>query len=71
MDFQLALCYVGLPDRAYDYESGQRREPWPGLVYLVYVNASMFVYSFVWAKADPDVPYLPVAHDTRFKEKLL
>jgi hypothetical protein len=64
------LCYVGSPTKAYDYENGQRVPPWPGEVFLVFVNDQRVVYNWRWEKADPADPKLPIDFETRFLERL-
>ena len=63
-------CYCGIPDRAY-HSDGTERPPYPGQVYLVFVNEDRVAYNWRWEKADADDPKLPVNHDTRFKTRLL
>jgi hypothetical protein len=65
------LCYVGLPDCAYDRVSGHRIPPWPGKVFLVFVNANRVVYNWRWDPADLDKPYLPEQYEIRFDKQLL
>src|SRR5262249_44641962 len=64
------LCYVGLPTRAYDYTTGLRVPPWPGEVFLVFVNGERVVYTWGWEKSSPSNPHLPEDHEARFVEKL-
>lgn len=64
------LCYVGVPSRAYNYSTGQRLPPWPGEVYLVFVNGARAVYTERWEKCAPDNPELPEGYGSRFVERL-
>jgi len=64
------LCYVGLPARAYDYETGNRVPPWENEVFLVFVNDNRVVYSWRWEKSDPCDPRLPKGHESRFDRRL-
>lgn len=64
------LCYVGLPPNAYDYRNGQRVAPWPGEVYLVFVNSERAVYTERWERSASDNPELPEGYETRFAERL-
>jgi hypothetical protein len=63
-------CYCGVPDRAYHVD-GRQRPPYPGQVYLVFVNDEGVAYNWRWEKADPHDRKLPVGHDERFRQKLL
>ncbi len=65
------LCYAGLPDRAFDYRTGLRIPPWQGEVFLVYINASLFVYNWRWETADLISAGLPAESDpTRYSTKV-
>lgn len=63
-------CYVGIPHRAYGID-GSERAPYPGQVYLVFVNEDRVAYNWRWEKADADDPKLPAGHERRFRKRLL
>lgn len=63
-------CYCGIPEFAY-HSDGTERRPYPGQVYLVFVNDEGVAYNWRWEKADPDDPNLPQNFETRFKTRLL
>lgn len=63
-------CYCGIPERSYQSD-GAPRPPYPGQVYLVFVNDERVAYNWRWEKADPDDPKLPIGYDKRFRERLL
>lgn len=63
-------CYCGVPAHAYRTD-GSATRPYPGQVYLVFVNDEGVVYNWRWEQADLDDPLLPVDHQTRFKKRLL
>lgn len=63
-------CYCGIPEHAY-HADGAERPPYPGQVYLVFVNDKQVAYNWRWERADPDDPRLPESHQQRFKRKLL
>jgi len=63
-------CYCGVPDRAY-YADGAMRPPYPGQVYLVFVNDERVAYNWRWERCDPDDATLPENHAARFKRRLL
>jgi hypothetical protein len=63
-------CYCGIPERGYNSD-GTPRSPYPGQVYLVFVNDEKIAYNWRWEKADPEHPTLPIGHDTRFKKRLI
>jgi hypothetical protein len=63
-------CYCGIPEHAY-HSDGTPRSPYPGQVYLVFVNEDGVAYNWRWEKADPDDPKLPENHEERFKKRLL
>ena len=63
-------CYCAVPPYAYRL-NGQRIPPWPGEVFLVFVNHDDVAYLWYWDKCDPDGPALPAAHETRFKRRAL
>lgn len=63
-------CYVGLPDRAYRPD-GSETAPWPGKVFLVFINEERVAYNWRWEKCDPADHTLPVGYTDRFTRKLL
>ena len=63
-------CYCGIPDESY-HTDGTAGCPYPGQVYLVFVNEDHVAYNWRWEKADPDNPSLPIGHETRFRKRLL
>ncbi len=63
-------CYCGIPTVAYHFD-GTERKPYPGQVYLVFVNTDRVAYNWRWEKADPNDCKLPQHHETRFKTRLL
>lgn len=63
-------CYCGIPEHAY-HSDGTARSPYPGQIYLVFVNEDAVAYNWRWEKADPDDPQLPQNHEARFKTRLL
>lgn len=65
------LCYIGSPPDAYNHRTGERMRPWPGQVFLVFVDDDCIVYNWRWDKADTDELRLPIDHAQRFEERLL
>lgn len=65
-----SLCYVGRPSVAYR-SNGQRVEPWPGQVYLVFVSDENVAYNWRWEKADSKDLNMPKEFDKRFKRRAL
>ncbi|HEV8058298.1 MAG TPA: hypothetical protein VGP68_00365, partial [Gemmataceae bacterium] len=63
-------CYCGLPAESYQADGSSGR-PYPGQVYLVFVNEDQVAYNWRWEKADPDDSRLPLGHQTRFRKRLL
>lgn len=63
-------CYCGVPDHGY-HSDGTPTRPYPGKVYLVFVNDAGVAYNWRWEMADPHDPMLPANHQTRFKKQLL
>jgi hypothetical protein len=63
-------CYCGIPEYAY-LRDGTAVRPFPGQVYLVFVNDERVAYNWRWEKADPDQPQFPINHKERFKKQLL
>jgi hypothetical protein len=62
-------CYCGIPEHAY-HSDGSERSPYPGQVYLIFVNDEGVAYNWRWEKADPDDTALPQNHQDRFRERL-
>jgi hypothetical protein len=65
------LCFVARPQDAYDYKTGERRAPWLGQVFLVFVDDDRIIYNWRWDKADLNQPDLPLDYVDRFEERLL
>jgi hypothetical protein len=63
-------CYCGLPENAY-LPDGSRRSPYPGQVYLVFVNDAGVAYNWRWERAEPSDETLPQNHEQRFRKRLL
>jgi hypothetical protein len=63
-------CYCGIPEHSFRADGSEAR-PYPGQVYLVFVNDERVVYNWRWERADPNDPFLPLNHETRFKKRLL
>jgi len=63
-------CYCGVPDKAY-HPDGSQRPPYPGQVFLVFVNEDRVAYNWRWEKADPENLELPQNHAQRFRRRLL
>jgi len=63
-------CYCGIPEKAY-HSDGSARSPYPGQVYVAFVNDEQVAYNWRWEKADPDDPDLPLNHEQRFQKRLL
>lgn len=63
-------CYCGIPEHAY-LQDGTEIRPFPGQVYLVFVNDEKVAYNWRWEKADPDNLRFPANHPTRFRKCLL
>ncbi len=63
-------CYCGIPPYAF-HRDGSERRPYPGQVYLVFVNDERVAYNWRWEKSDPDNPKLPQDHQTRFRKNLI
>jgi hypothetical protein len=63
-------CYCGIPEHSYRPDGSEAR-PYPGQVYLVFVNDERVAYNWRWEKADPDNPRLPLGHADRFTQQLL
>ena len=63
-------CYCGIPEHAY-LADGTAIRPYPGQVYLVFVNDEGVAYNWRWEQADPEDPRLPVGHEHRFRRQVL
>lgn len=63
-------CYCGIPECAYRAD-GSKRSPYPGQVYLVFVNDERVAYNWRWERADQDDPKLPENHKERFRTRKL
>lgn len=63
-------CYCGIPTNSYHHD-GSEGCPYPGQVYLVFINDECVAYNWRWEKADPDNLCLPIDHATRFQKQLL
>lgn len=63
-------CYCGVPDRGYRAD-GTERAPYPGQVYLVFVNSEGIAYNWRWEKCDSQDPKLPENYKERFRKRLL
>jgi hypothetical protein len=63
-------CYCGIPDHGYRPDGAEAR-PYPGQVFLVFVNDERVAYNWRWEAADPDNAKLPISHANRFKKRLL
>ena len=63
-------CYCGIPEHAY-HSDGTERPPYPGQVFLVFVNDERVAYNWRWEKAEPDHPELPKDYSQRFRKQLL
>jgi hypothetical protein len=63
-------CYCGIPEHSYRAD-GTTAPPYPGQIYLVFVNEEHVAYNWRWEKADHENRALPRNHRTRFKQRLL
>lgn len=63
-------CYCGLPQCAY-HRDGSERSPFPGQIYLVFVNDERVAYNWRWEKADDLDSRLPQNCQQRFQKRLL
>lgn len=62
-------CYRGVPEQSFRPD-GTPGRPYPGQVYLVFINDEKVAYNWRWEKADPDHPNLPMDHEARFRQRL-
>jgi len=65
------LCYVATPSHAYDRKTGEKRPPWPGEVFLVFVTEERVVYNWYWCESDGRKSHLPADYETRFLKDVL
>jgi hypothetical protein len=63
-------CYCGIPEHAF-LRDGTEVRPFPGQIYLVFVNEEKVAYNWRWEKSDQDNPRLPIDYKTRFREQLI
>src|SRR5688572_17879545 len=63
-------CYCGIPSHSYR-QDGSAGRPYPGQIYLVFVNDERVAYNWRWEKADADDRLLPIDHTERFRRRLL
>lgn len=63
-------CYCGVPDHSYRVD-GTEGPPYPGQVYVVFVNSDGIAYNRRWEKCDSEDPRLPENYRARFRKKLL
>lgn len=63
-------CYSGIPSKGY-VKSGKEVPPWPGEVFLVFVNAENVAYLWYWSECSKDDPNVPIDCETRFRERKL
>ncbi len=64
------LCYSAIPPDAYDYKTGERRDPWSNQTMMVCVTDERVLYDWWWVPSDPESPNLPINHQLRFREKI-
>jgi hypothetical protein len=65
------LCYVSTPNHCYDHKTGERRPPWDGEIFMVFVTEERVVYNWYWDECDRQDVNLPTDHENRFIEKVL
>lgn len=63
-------CYVGVPPHGYRAD-GTEVLPWPGQVFLVFVNQDQVAYNWRWERCDEDGSGMPQGYRGRFRERLL
>lgn len=63
-------CYCAVPTCSYRRD-GAEANPYPGQVYLVFINDERVAYNWRWDDADQDEPTFPIEYLTRFKRRLL
>lgn len=59
-----------MPPHSYRAD-GTQAPPYPGQVFLVFVNDEKVAYNWRWEKSDPQDPDLPQGWQERFKQRLL
>jgi len=62
-------CYCGRPVQSYRAD-GTEQNPYPGQVYLVFVNDERIAYNWRWETADAEDFNLPMEYATRFARRL-
>ena len=62
-------CYCGIPDVSYRLD-GSEAPPYPGQVFLVFVNCENVGYNWRWEKSDRDDASLPDGYAHRFRKRL-
>lgn len=62
------LCYCGRPAASYTNE-GRRRDPWPGQIYLIFLNRHRIAYSWRWEWAKEKEPH-PIGNPDRFQRRI-
>lgn len=65
------LCYCAVPPHAFRWRSGEKAPPYPGQVYLVFVNADRVAYNNRWDECDPRDPKQPIDYEERFTRRVL
>jgi hypothetical protein len=63
-------CYCGVPEQSFRPD-GTAGRPYPGQIYVVFINDEKVAYNWRWEKTDPDDARLPIDHTIRFKQRLL
>lgn len=63
-------CYCGQPTCSYSID-GIESPPYPGQVFLVFINDQAVAYNWRWEKAEADAPNLPINYKVRFRRRLL
>ena len=64
------LCYCGVPSCAYA-RNGNRIEPRPNEVFLVFVDVEKIAYLWYWSECDESDPNIPTDSETRFRGRKL
>jgi hypothetical protein len=63
-------CYCSKPPCSFD-DNGEEQPPYPGQVFLVFVNREKVAYNWRWARADKADDSLPENHEARFERRAL
>jgi hypothetical protein len=63
------FCYAGVPSHAVT-KKGERRPPYPGKVFCVYVSPHSCVYLWGWDISDPDQSDYPEKHSGRYGKRI-